>query len=91
MGERLEQPIEMISQNTPPESGDGEQGVDFYSNVTWQRAGAYREARMTPLVAEDLDKQVRRAVDDFRVVGEVGCRIYESTKFEALLDTVKIA
>ena len=49
------------------DSGYFEYGVDFDGDVEGQVRGAHRETGVLALVLEDLDHEVRGAVDDFRL------------------------
>jgi hypothetical protein len=51
---------------------DLDDAFDLDRNRHRQRAHADRRARVPPGVAEHFDEQVRAAVDDARVVGELG-------------------
>ena len=50
---------------------DGKDRVDFNRGAERKTRAADGNAGMAPLVAEDLDHQVRRAVDHFRMLGKV--------------------
>src|SRR6185295_10637552 len=65
--------------------------LDLDGNIDRQRAGANRRAGVFALVAEHLDHDVRGAVHDLGVVGELGDAIDEADELYDALDTVEIA
>src|SRR6516164_7031151 len=49
---------------------------DFDADIEGQRSHSDGTACVPPTVAEDLNKKVRTAVDDLRVIGKVRCGIH---------------
>src|SRR6516165_1188807 len=68
---------------------DNDLDLDRYS--TRQRAHTYRRAGVPAGLAEYLDKEVGAAIDDLRVILEIGCGIDHSEHLDDVLTAAEIA
>src|SRR5690606_38603403 len=70
---------------------DLDDALDLDGNSHRERAHADRGARVPAALAEDLDEEIRAAVDDFRLVLEVGHRVYHAEHLDDALHAVEAA
>src|SRR5205085_11564370 len=70
---------------------DRDNDLDLDRYPAGQRAHADSGARMPTALAEHLDKQIRAAVDDFRMIFEIGGGVDHPEHFDDVLDAVEIA
>jgi hypothetical protein len=70
---------------------DRDDDFDLDRDPGRQRAHADRRAGVPAPIAKDFDEKVRAAVDDFRVVFEIGCGVDHAQHFDDPLDPVEIA
>src|SRR5207244_2739882 len=71
--------------------GNLDDHLDLDRDAQRQRAHAYRGARVAPCIAERRDQQVRRAVDDLRLIGEVGRAVDHAEQLDHAFDLVQVA
>ena len=68
---------------------DLEDAVDLHGDTEGKCGGADGESGVLPgRFAEDDDHEIRRAIDDFRLIGEFRRGVDEAAKFDHLPDPI---
>src|SRR5512143_2244283 len=75
----------------PWRSIHGENRIDLDGGGERKARAANGDARVAPLVAENLDEEIRGAVQHFGMVGEVGRCVDKAVQAQQLDDAVEIA
>src|SRR6266853_179521 len=83
--------VQDVAADPSARSPDRNNDLDLDRNSAGQRAHADGGARMPPALAEHLDEQVGAAVDDFRVILEIGGGIDHPEHLDDVLQAVEIA
>src|SRR5271166_7008212 len=83
--------VQDVSADPSARLSDGDDDLDLDRYPAGQRAHADSGARMPPALAEHLDEEVGAAIDDLRVVLEIGSGIDHPKHFDDILHTVEIA
>src|SRR5882762_8051093 len=72
-------------------AADLDDALDLDRDAVGQGSHAYGGARVLALIAEHFDEQVRAAVDDLGLVGELGRAVHHAEQLHHALDAVEAA